>query len=64
DPELRTAYYRAEIGIPEAERAALGDLALVPGMPVEVYIQTGERSPLAYLMKPLTDYFTRAFRES
>lgn len=64
DPELRTAYYRAEIGIPEAERAKLGDLALVPGMPVEVYIQTGERSPLAYLMKPLTDYFTRAFRES
>ena len=27
-------------------------------------IRTGERSPMAYLLKPLTDYFTRAFRES
>ena len=35
----------------------LGGLALVPGMPVEVYIQTGDRSPMAYLMKPLADYF-------
>ncbi|MGV3694857.1 MAG: HlyD family type I secretion periplasmic adaptor subunit, partial [Paracoccus marcusii] len=42
----------------------LGGLALVPGMPVEVYIQTGDRSPMAYLMKPLADYFNRAFRES
>ena len=32
-------------------------------MPAEVYIRTGERSPLAYLTKPFTDYFTRAFRE-
>jgi HlyD family secretion protein len=33
-------------------------------MPVEVYIQTGERSPMAYLVKPLSDYFIRAFREN
>ena len=39
------------------------DLALTPGMPVEVYIRTGERSPLSYLAKPLTDYFARALRE-
>ena len=42
----------------------LGDLVLVPGMPVEVFIQTGERSPMAYLLKPLTDYFSRALRET
>jgi HlyD family secretion protein len=33
-------------------------------MPVEGYIRTADRSPLAYLVKPLTDYFVRAFRES
>ncbi len=39
------------------------DLALSPGMPVEVHIRTGERSPLSYLAKPLTDYFSRSLRE-
>ena len=39
------------------------DLALAPGMPVEVHIRTGERAPLTYLVKPLTDYFSRSLRE-
>ena len=39
------------------------DLALVPGMPVEVHVRTGERSPLGYVAKPLTDFFLRALRE-
>ena len=39
------------------------DLALTPGMPVEVHVRTGERSPLSYLAKPLTDYFSRSMRE-
>lgn len=39
------------------------DLALTPGMPVEVHLRTGERSPLSYLVKPLTDYFSRSLRE-
>lgn len=57
-------FYRAEIHLPEEERARLpDDTVLIPGMPVEAYMTTGERSPLAYLTKPLTDYFTRAFRE-
>jgi HlyD family secretion protein len=37
---------------------------LVPGMPVEAYIQTVDRTPLEYLVKPVADYFNRAFRES
>ncbi|MFD1794567.1 HlyD family type I secretion periplasmic adaptor subunit [Paracoccus aurantiacus] len=64
DESTRSSYYRAEVTIPPDQRARLGDLALVPGMPVEVYIQTGERSPAAYLIKPFADYFSRAFRES
>lgn len=64
DEGTRTPYYRAEVTIPPDELAKLGDLVLVPGMPVEVYVRTGDRSPLAYLLRPLADYFNRAFRES
>ncbi len=39
------------------------ELALSPGMPVEVHIRTGDRSPLNYLAKPITDYFSRSMRE-
>ena len=63
DEATQMQYYRGQVTISQAERDKLGDVALIPGMPVEVYIQTGERSPLAYLLKPLTDYFMRAFRE-
>ncbi|MFB9221413.1 HlyD family type I secretion periplasmic adaptor subunit [Paracoccus cavernae] len=63
DEATRAPYYHAEVTIPPEQIKKLGEQSLVPGMPVEVYIQTGERSPLAYLLKPLSDYFTRAFRE-
>ena len=43
--------------------AHAGEFALAPGMPAEVHIRTGERSPLSYLIKPLTDYFSRSLRE-
>ena len=58
-------YYRAEIILREGEAARLPDgIQLVPGMPVEAYIRTADRSPIAFLVKPLADYFTQAFRES
>jgi len=58
-------YYRAEIALNpgETEKLAEGTI-LLPGMPVEAFIRTGERSPMAYLLKPMADYFARAFRES
>ena len=46
-----------------AASAHAHDLALAPGMPVEVHLRTGERSPLSYLAKPLTDFFARSLRE-
>ncbi|MBC9247833.1 HlyD family type I secretion periplasmic adaptor subunit [Paracoccus sp. 11-3] len=64
DEATKTSYYRAEVTIPPEQLEKLGDLALIPGMPVEVYIQTGERSPMAYLLKPMADYFNRAFRDN
>ena len=41
----------------------LDGLTLVPGMPAEVFVQTGERTPLSYLLKPLSDHIRRAMRE-
>lgn len=64
DEATRVPYYRAEVMLNPGEIDKLGGLVLIPGMPVEVYIRTGERSPMAYLLKPLSDYFNRAFRES
>lgn len=58
------AYYTAEIVLDPDEAAKLGDEVLLPGMPVEAFIRTGDRSPLAYLLQPFTDYFRRAFRET
>lgn len=64
DERTGQRYYRAEIVLAEGEEAKLSDLALMPGMPVEAFIRTGERSPLDYLLRPVAVYFNRAFRES
>ena len=63
DEVTGTTYYRIEVVPNEGELAKLGKRHLVPGMPVEVFIQTGERTALNYLVRPITDYFARALRE-
>ncbi|MFL4469128.1 HlyD family type I secretion periplasmic adaptor subunit [Tateyamaria armeniaca] len=66
EDEARGAtYYRAEIVLNPGELAKLdAGQVLIPGMPVEAFIRTADRSPLAYLIRPMADYFNRAFRES
>ena len=64
DQATLTSFYRAEIVLEDGELARLNGQALLPGMPVEAFIQTEARSPLSYLVKPFTDDFARAFRES
>ncbi len=56
-------YYLAEVVLSDEQLTRLGDNELLPGMPVEAIIQTEERTPLSYLVKPLGDYFVGAFRE-
>jgi len=58
-------YFRAEIALQpgEVERLAEGTI-LLPGMPVDAFIKTGDRSPLTYLLKPVTDYFVKSWRET
>lgn len=58
-------YFRAEIALRPGEMEKLAEgIILLPGMPVEAFIRTEDRSPMAYLIKPMVDYFARAFRES
>ena len=64
DERIAYRYYKTEIELhPNEQNRLPSDSILLPGMPVEVYVQTNERSPIEYLTKPLTDYFNRAFRE-
>jgi HlyD family type I secretion membrane fusion protein len=63
DERTGTSYYMALIDIPAGQLKRLGSLKLVPGMPVEAYIQTGRRSMLSYLVKPASDQLARSFRQ-
>jgi len=65
DENTTFSYYRAEIELNEGEMDRLPEgTILIPGMPVEAYMRTNDRSPLEYLIKPLADYFAKALRES
>ncbi|MGN8275631.1 HlyD family type I secretion periplasmic adaptor subunit [Pseudomonas sp. SMN5] len=58
-----TAYYLARVALTEKGRKTLGNLTLVPGMPAEVLINTGERTLLQYLMQPASNAFARSLIE-
>lgn len=65
DERSGARFFEIEVRLSESALDALPDGSrLIHGMPVETFIQTGDRTPLAYLIKPLADYFARAFRES
>lgn len=64
DKRTGHSYYTVRIAMNEKELAQLSTVAPVPGMPVEVFLQTGDRKVLSYLFKPLSDQIMRAFRES
>ncbi|WP_373355618.1 HlyD family type I secretion periplasmic adaptor subunit [Pseudoroseicyclus sp. CXY001] len=65
DQNSGLSFYRAEIALDEGELQRLpAEMTLVPGMPVEAFIATGARSPMAYFLKPFTDYLAKAFRET
>lgn len=64
DDSSGLSYYRTELQLNSGEVDRLpDDMILIPGMPVEAYVRTAERSPMTYLLKPLADYFAKAFRE-
>lgn len=63
DETTGRTYYLARISVDEDGLAALDGVELVPGMPAEVAVVTGERTPFDYLADPFLDSFRRAFKE-
>jgi HlyD family secretion protein len=65
DDNTGLSFYMAEVTLSEGEIDRLPEgVTLIPGMPVESFLRTEDRTPLAYFVKPLSDYFAKAFRES
>ncbi|MCC1491076.1 HlyD family type I secretion periplasmic adaptor subunit [Cognatishimia sp. F0-27] len=65
DEASRVRYYRAEVVLKDGEINRLpSGSTLIPGMPVETFLRTEDRTPLTYLVKPFMDYMSKAFRES
>ena len=61
--QSNASYFTVRVTLPEEERRRLAGLQLVSGMPAEVFMQTGSRTMLSYLFKPITDQLQRAFVE-
>ncbi len=53
DQRTGQSYYTIRVSMPPEEVARLGEVKLIPGMPVEAFVQTGDRTMLSYLIKPL-----------
>jgi len=63
DSKTGANYFTVRIAVPDNEVARLNGTTLLPGMPVEAFIQTGRRTVMSYLVKPMRDQVARAFRE-
>ena len=64
DDSTQVSYYQAQVQLNEGEAEKLPEgMVLIPGMRVEAFVRTADRSPMDYLLKPLADYFAKAFRE-
>ena len=63
DERTGAMYYTAQVTPNKGEFEKLQGDKIIPGMQVETFIQTAERTPLEYLTKPMSDYFVKAFRE-
>ncbi len=63
EPQTGVSYYVARIAISDEHQDDVRALKLVPGMPVETFVETGSRTAISYLFKPFSDQISRAFRE-
>lgn len=64
DQRTGASYYIVRVATSQEQIKRLGEFSLMPGMPVEAFITTGERSVLSYFLKPLLDQANRTFREA
>lgn len=63
EPQTGAAYFVGRLAVSDANSDTFKSLKLLPGMPVETFIETGERTAISYLLKPFQDQIKRAFRE-
>ena len=63
DQQSNASYFTVRVKLPDEERRRIAGLQLVSGMPAEVFMQTGSRTMMSYLLKPITDQLQRAFVE-
>jgi len=63
EQKSETSYYTVRVTLPEEEHRRLAGLQLVSGMPAEIFVQTGSRTMMSYLLKPITDQLRRAFND-
>jgi HlyD family secretion protein len=63
DQQTNAPYFTVRIVLPESEHRRLNGQQLVAGMPAEVFMQTGSRTMMGYLLEPITDQMRRAFAE-
>lgn len=63
DDHTGQSFYRLTLAVSAQELARLGDVEILPGLPVEAYLQTGDRSVMSYLLAPMSQQLRRAFRE-
>ncbi|MBV8575532.1 MAG: HlyD family type I secretion periplasmic adaptor subunit [Acetobacteraceae bacterium] len=63
DKQTNSSSYTVRVTLPEEERRRLNGQQLVPGMPAEVFVQTGSRSMMSYVFEPINDQMRRAFVE-
>ncbi len=63
DERSGMSFYRINVDVEPGALSREQALELVPGMPAEVFVETGSRSMLSYITKPLRDQFSRAFRD-
>lgn len=63
DPKSRQDYFAVRVGLPAGTEWKIGDRPITPGMPVEAFLTTGKRTAFSYLSKPITDQFSRSFKE-
>jgi HlyD family secretion protein len=63
DQKTGMGFYTVRITLPDSEIARLSDRKLIPGMPLEAFIQTGDRTAISYLIKPISDQLMRSWRE-
>ena len=64
DDQTGEQFYLVRISLPREQLARLGDAPIVPGMPVDTFIQTNHRTVIAYLLQPITDHLQKVFREA